>query len=209
MAFSIQCLTVGPLQENCYVLADSDSHAAVLIDPGDEADKLLAALAKQDLQLQAIWLTHAHFDHVGALADILDKHDVPVWMHPADEVLLKNAAASAASWNVRIRQPDCATQPLSHGQCLEFAGLSFLCLYTPGHAPGHIAFYLESEKLVIAGDALFRGSIGRTDLPYGDHEQLLSSIRRELLSLPPETHIFPGHGPETSIAFEKEHNPFF
>jgi hydroxyacylglutathione hydrolase len=199
---------VGPLQENCYLLADRAAREAVLIDPGDEAPHLLSALESRELALQAIWLTHAHFDHVGALADILDVHPVPVYMHPADQPVLQRAAESAAAWGITIRQPATDTIAIADGETLRVGELSVRCLHTPGHAPGHVAFYLEEHGVAIAGDALFRGSIGRTDIPFGNHEQLLTSIREKLLTLPPETVILPGHGPETTVGIEAQTNPF-
>lgn len=203
---SLQRFTVGPLQENCYLLTDDDTNSAVLVDPGDEATKLIQAL--EDYDLQAIWLTHAHFDHVGALAELQEVYDTPTYLHPADEPLLANAAASAARFGLRLRQPAVDYQPLADAQTLSFGGREVRCLFTPGHAPGHIAFYIPDEGVVLAGDALFRGSIGRTDLPGGDYAQLVESIRRELLTLPGETVVYPGHGPETTVEREAKSNPF-
>ncbi len=208
MSFTLRSFTVGPLMENCYLLADSKSKTAVLIDPGDEASRLIAALEQESLKLKAIWLTHAHFDHVGAVADILDRFDVPVFLHPEDGPLLARAAQSAAVWGIGIRQPPGQTQALADGQILQLGGLEVKCLFTPGHAPGHIAFYLPSANLVIAGDALFYGSIGRTDLPGADHQQLIDSIKTKLLTLPEKTIVYPGHGPKTEIGFEAKNNPF-
>lgn len=204
----LERLTVGPLQENCYLLGAADSGRAVIVDPGDEAGRLVAAIRDSERDLEAVLLTHAHFDHVGALAELLEVHDVPVYMHPSDRPLLEHAAMAAAHWGLEVRQPRPATIDLEHGQKLELAGLEFICLHTPGHAPGHIAFELPAADLLLAGDALFKGSIGRTDLPFGDHEQLLGSIRRQLLVLPPETLVLPGHGDSTTIGQEVTSNPF-
>ena len=201
---NLRALTVGPLQENCYLL--SDAGQAVLIDPGDEAGRLLGALG--GLELSAVWLTHAHFDHVGAIADVLDRLPVPVYLHPDDWELLGKAAASAAYFGLTLRQPEVEPLPLTHGQVLRVGSLEATCLYTPGHAPGHTAFYLPAAGFVLAGDALFQGSVGRTDLPGGNHEQLIGSIRRELLTLPDETAVYPGHGPATTIGVERRTDPF-
>ncbi len=199
--------TVGPLQENCTLLHDGKE--AILIDPGDEAPQLLQSLKNKNLTLQAIWLTHAHFDHVGAIAEIQEVlGDIPVYLHPNDNVLFENAHLAAQRWEIPFRQPQTKTLELTDNQTLEFANTKIHCLFTPGHAPGHIAFYIPSENFVIAGDALFRGSIGRTDLPLGNHQQLLESIRSRLLTLPNETVVYPGHGPTTTIGFEKQSNPF-
>ena len=204
----LERFTVGPLQENCYLLGGAGSDAAVLVDPGDEAEVLAAGLSRSGRRLEAILLTHAHFDHVGAVADLLDRFQVPVYLHPADRQLLEYASFAANQWGLSIRQPPLRTVDLKHEQRLELAGLSLACLHTPGHAPGHIAFYSAQERLVVAGDALFRGSIGRTDLPFGDGEQLLESIQRELLVLPPETLVLPGHGESTTVGAEQESNPY-
>ena len=208
MSLSLTRLTVGPLMENCYLLADEAEKTAVLIDPGDEAPRLLETLTTNDLQLDAIWLTHAHFDHIGAVADIKDTLDVPVLLHPDDEILYKNGYQAAQLWDIPFQQPTTPTQPLEPGQVLTFGGAEVKCLFTPGHAPGHISFHLPSEGIVIAGDALFKGSIGRTDLPLGNHAQLLESIHSQLMTLPDETVVYPGHGPETTVGAEKRTNPF-
>ncbi len=203
---SVQTLTVGPLQENCYLLRDTGTGQAVLVDPGDEAERLLGALGQDTLT--AIWLTHAHFDHVGALAAVYRQSPAPVYLHPEDDVLLANAAAGAAMFGQALEQPQVPTLPLEPGQTLRFGAHDATCLFTPGHAPGHMAFYFAASSLVLAGDALFRGSVGRTDLPGGNGPQLLKSIRQELLTLPDETRVLPGHGPETTIGYERRTNPF-
>jgi glyoxylase-like metal-dependent hydrolase (beta-lactamase superfamily II) len=189
-------------------LADTAQDVAVLIDPGDEGSRLVKAVTGHGFTLEAIWLTHAHFDHVGAIADLKEVWDVPVYLHPAELPILAQAAQAAARWEIAIRQPPTETRPLAPGQILTLGGLRVYCLFVPGHSPGHMAFHLPREELLISGDVLFRGSIGRTDLPGGDHGQLLNSIRRELLTLPEATRVYPGHGPATTIGAEKRSNPF-
>jgi hydroxyacylglutathione hydrolase len=207
MPLHLETYTVGPLQENCTLLHDSKQ--AILIDPGDEAARLLKTLKAKSLTLQAIWLTHAHFDHIGAIAEIQETlGEVPVYLHPNDNVLFENGHVAAARWEIPFKQPTSQILPLEDKQILTFAGEEIHCLFTPGHAPGHIAFYIPSENTVIAGDALFKGSIGRTDLPMGNHQQLLESIRSRLFTLPDETVVYPGHGPTTTIGVEKRTNPF-
>jgi hydroxyacylglutathione hydrolase len=203
---SFQMLTVGALAENCYLLSDSETGGAVLIDPGDEPERLLGAL--EGLSLEAIWLTHAHFDHIGALAEVHRHFPVPVYLHEADRPLFERAAESAAFFGLTLEQPQLETLLLTSGQRLTLGAHEAECRFTPGHAPGHMAFYFEPEGVVLAGDALFQGSIGRTDLPGGDHALLIDSIRRELLSLPDETRVLPGHGPETTVGAERQTNPF-
>lgn len=202
----IDVLPVGPLSANAYLL--TTGRRAVLVDPGGEPDRLLEALGARDAELEAVWLTHAHFDHVGALAELLEAAPVPVYLHPADAPLLASAAAAAAAWGVHIRQPPLGARPLADGDRLALGAVEARCLHTPGHAPGHVAIYLPSQAVVLSGDALFRGSIGRTDLPFGDHDRLLRSIRDRLLGLPGDTRVLPGHGPATTIAEEAASNPF-
>ena len=208
MNLSVYLFTVGPLQENCYLLADEKSKAAVLIDPGDDADLLLGVLKEKNYKLQAIWLTHAHFDHVGAVEDITQAFDVPVLLHAKDNILYDNAAMAAARWEITIKQPSKKPTELKDGQILKLGDTEVECIFTPGHAPGHIAFYIKAEKLLLSGDALFKEGIGRTDLPFGDHQQLLKSIKERLFVLPDDTNVYAGHGEGTTIAHEKEYNHF-
>lgn len=203
----IVTVPLGPLKANGYLLIEGGD--VVVVDPGGEGEDLAAALKERGWTLKAVWLTHAHFDHVGGVAGLLRAAgSVPVHMHPADEQLLRHAAQSAARWNIGIEAPPTDFVALGHGETLVSGAVSARVLHTPGHAPGHVAFYLEDAATVLSGDALFKGSIGRTDLPYGDHEQLLESIRRELLSLPAETRVLPGHGEPTTVAAESASNPF-
>ena len=203
----IERFEVGPVMANCYLV--SCGQQAILIDPGDEAPRLLRALETSPATLEAVWLTHAHFDHVGALAQILDEHAVPILLHPADLPLFERAASQAAAWGFTIRQPPAKGIVELHDQDeLSLGGLKARCLFTPGHAPGHTAFYLPDREVLFSGDALFRGSIGRTDIPFADHATLLSSLKTQLLALPGSTRVFPGHGPDTTIAVEKSTNPF-
>lgn len=204
----IDAFALGPLQANGYLLRDPAAGASVLVDPGGDADILLAAIAAGGLDLDAIWLTHAHFDHVGALAEVLEHHDAPVFLHPADLPLLRRAAAAAAAWGVSQRQSHVEPRPLAHGRILTAGSLHARVLYTPGHAPGHCCFYLAEPRVLLSGDCLFRRSIGRSDLPGGDHALLMASIERELLPLPDDTRVLPGHGPETTIGEEALANPF-
>ncbi len=209
MPLLIETFTVGPLQENCYLLFDEVSKQAILIDPGEEAPRLLKALESKQLKLQAIWLTHSHFDHIGAIADIQDAlGDIPVYLHPDDKIIYDNSYKAAQLWEIPFRQPQTQTLDLADGQVLNLAGIEVYCLFTPGHAPGHIAFYVPSGSFVLSGDALFKGGIGRTDFIMGNHKQLLENIRNKLFTLPDETVVYSGHGPQTTIGFEKQTNPF-
>lgn len=203
----VRGFSVGPVQANAYLLLDAGR--AVLIDPGAEPERLLRALASSGATLEAVWLTHADFDHVGALAAVLDAYPgMPVLLHPADLPLLQNAEAQAGAWGLAIDPPPTATSDLADGQTLRLGDLEARCLFTPGHTPGHMAFHLPAEGVVFTGDALFQGSIGRTDRPFGDGDLLLRSIREKLLTLPDATRVLPGHGPATTILAERRSNPF-
>ena len=201
-------MPVGPLQATCWIL--DDGREAIVVDPGGDGDAIHARVRGDGLTLREIWLTHAHFDHVGGLADLQDALDtrVPVRMHPADRPWLETADEAAAAWGIGVRPPPPDVEELRDGDVLRFGGADVHCLHTPGHAPGHISFWIPSAALVVSGDALFRGSIGRTDLPLTDTEQLLASIREKLLALPPETAVLPGHGPRTDVGTEARTNPF-
>ena len=208
MALRVACLTLGPLETNCYVLADEDTAEAVIVDPGYEAARIRAALNDAGLQAKAIWLTHAHFDHVGAVADLVETMPLPVYLHPDDRPLYEHATEQAAAYGLTVRSPRQPTEPLSHGQHLHVGAHVARCLHTPGHAPGHVVFAFGDDKLVLCGDTVFAGSIGRTDLLFADHATLLRSIREQLLTLPDETLLYPGHGPSTTVGAERRANPF-
>jgi hydroxyacylglutathione hydrolase len=208
VALRVTGLTLGPLQTNCYVLSDDATGAAVIVDPADEAARIRAALADAGLRPAAIWLTHAHFDHVGAVADLVETASLPVYLHPDDRPLYDHASEQAAGYGLTLRAPRQPTEPLQHGQQLYVGAHAAVCRHTPGHAPGHVSFVFEEAGAAISGDALFAGSIGRTDLMFGDHELLLRSIREQLMSLPDETVVHPGHGPSTTVGVERRTNPF-
>ena len=195
----------GPLQENCFLVADEGSGEAVLVDPGDDGDRLLAAVEAAGLRLVAVWLTHAHFDHVGGLAAIRRRSDAPVFLHPADRPLYDRAQASAAAWGLAVEPPPAPDRELAEGDGVTVGSLRFDVLHTPGHAPGHVSFV--GHGVAFVGDVLFAGSIGRTDLPLADPRAMADSLAR-LAALPPETVVHCGHGPSTTIDRERRTNPF-
>ena len=202
---TLQQLTVGPLQENCWLLADTVSGKAVLVDPGDEADALLAAVDATGCTLDAIWLTHAHFDHVGGVAGVIAARPVPIWLHPADAFFYANAASNAARWGVVIQDPPPADHELAEGDRVQLGDYQFDVWHLPGHAPGHVAFI--GHGLCLSGDVLFAGSIGRTDLPLCDPTAMHRSLMR-MATLDSETRVCPGHGVSTTIGRELASNPF-
>jgi glyoxylase-like metal-dependent hydrolase (beta-lactamase superfamily II) len=201
----VQQLTVGPLEENCWLLADPASQRAVLVDPGDEPDRLLAAIDASGCTLDAIWLTHCHFDHVGGIAGVVRARPVPIHRHVADAPFYEAAAENAARWGIRLDNPPPATHDVAEGGVVQVGDYRFEVWHVPGHAPGHVAFV--GHGLCMAGDVLFAGSIGRTDLPLCDPRAMQASLMR-LATLPPETRMLPGHGVVTTIGQELASNPF-
>jgi glyoxylase-like metal-dependent hydrolase (beta-lactamase superfamily II) len=204
----LEMLTVGPFQENCYVIGDEATGEGALIDPGDEAARIALAVERTNLEIGWIIITHAHIDHVGAVAALVDEYACPVLMHAEAEPMLGQLPTQAMMMGLRFGKVPAVDRHIEDDEVLEVGGLELKALYTPGHAPGHLAFYLESEGLVLSGDALFAGGVGRTDLFGGDMKLLLRSIDERLMTLPDETRVLPGHGPETTIGEEQAHNPF-
>ena len=207
MTLSVLTLPLGELQTNCFIAADSEMKAAMVIDPGWDAPQVLAALEARQWSLKYILLTHAHFDHIGAVADLVDVTGVPLALHRNDLPLLRHLGG-APLFGHRIRpspEPSLLLQP---GQVIEVGQLRLEVLFVPGHTLGHVAFYERQANAVFSGDVLFRQGIGRTDFPGGNMQTLLTSIRDKLLVLPDETTVYPGHGPATTIGAERRDNPF-
>jgi hydroxyacylglutathione hydrolase len=204
-----EILPVGMLACNCSVLADEATKEAVVIDPGDEVDRVQRILALHDLKVRYIIATHAHIDHVGGLKKLHDITGAPVLMHEADMPLYENLAGQAAWLGVETPGMADMEQFLKEGDRLRWGALSIEVLHTPGHSPGSISLHLSGEDAhLFAGDTLFQGSVGRWDLWGGSEQQLLRSIQKKLLLFPDETLVFPGHGLSTTIGHERESNPF-
>jgi hydroxyacylglutathione hydrolase len=202
----LEMLTVGPFQENCYIIGDKGVGA--LIDPGDEAARIALAVERTNLEISSIIVTHAHIDHVGAVAALVDEYSCPVLMHADAEPMLKQLPTQAMMMGLKFGKVPKVDRHVEDEEVLEVGDLRLRSLYSPGHAPGHLAFYVEDESLVFSGDALFAGSVGRVDLPGGSMEVLIRSIEERLLTLPDETRVYPGHGPQTTISNERTSNPF-
>jgi glyoxylase-like metal-dependent hydrolase (beta-lactamase superfamily II) len=199
---------VGPLGANCTILGDEKSGEALVFDPGDEARRIYQRLESHKLAAKQILLTHAHLDHVGAAAALKKLTGAPIYLNENDLPLLEAAPQQAAWMGMAppaIEPPDFF---LTHGQNVGTDALPVTVLFTPGHTQGGVCFYLVREELLIAGDTLFAGSVGRTDLPGGNSAQLLESIRTQLLPLPDATRVICGHGPTTSIGRERRQNPY-
>jgi hydroxyacylglutathione hydrolase len=203
----ILCLTNGVFAENCYIAADREAGEAVLVDPGEEARLFLARLRTEGLRLLAIWLTHAHLDHVAGIGAVKAEHDVPIWLHPADRPLYDRAPDQARMFLGTVLPPlPPPDRVIVPGEPMRVGGCEFAVSHVPGHSPGSVAFL--ADGLAIVGDVLFAGSVGRVDLPGGSGPTLLASIRDVLLPLPDETIVYAGHGPETTIGRERVSNPF-
>lgn len=201
----ISRLTVGAFQENCYLLTDTATQAAVLIDPGDEGDRIVEAVRAAGVRLEAIWVTHAHLDHVGGIAAVKRVHDVPIFLHPADLPLYRAADQQAAAYGIPYEPPPLPERELADGDTLELGSLRFSVLHAPGHAPGHVV--IHGHGVAFVGDCVFAGSIGRTDLPLSDGRALAVSLER-IAELPRTTVLHPGHGPQTTLERELATNPF-
>jgi hydroxyacylglutathione hydrolase len=203
-----EILPVGLLQCNCSIFGDEQTREAMVIDPGDEIASILAVLNKHGLKVKAIVITHAHIDHIGGAAKLKAATGAPILMNARDQELYDHLDVQA-SW-LGIESPSRTTVDAEAraGVTLTLGGAAFQILETPGHTQGSVSIWIPSENKLVAGDTLFRDSIGRTDLPGGDRRQLLRSIRHQLLPLPADTVVVPGHGPNTTIGREKERNPF-
>jgi glyoxylase-like metal-dependent hydrolase (beta-lactamase superfamily II) len=205
-----EVIPVGWLQCNCSILGDPETSEAVVVDPGDNADEVLALLRRHNLKTKYIVVTHAHIDHVGGLAALKQATGAPILLHPDDRWLYQNLEMQAAMIGMPAPQAVEVDQPLGAGDELRWGrGLAAQVLHTPGHTPGSISLYMPApDKLLFAGDTLFAGSIGRTDLWGGSYEAILRSIHTQLLALEDSTRVYPGHGPVTTIGLERERNPF-
>jgi hydroxyacylglutathione hydrolase len=197
--------------QNARVLWCSETKEAVIVDPGGDSDLLVGACEGAGARLAAVWLTHSHLDHCAGVATILARNKVPVLAHPDERMLRERVPEIAQMYGLPPAQwPACPepTHVLRGGEEIRVGNVTAHVLFTPGHSPGHLSFYFPEEHLVVSGDALFQGSIGRTDLPGGNHQQLIDSIRRELLTLPEDTKVLSGHGDDTTVGVEKRTNPF-
>jgi hydroxyacylglutathione hydrolase len=201
----VEQITVGPFQENCYLVSDPDSDSMVIVDPGDEADRIIAAVERSGKTPEAIWITHAHLDHIGGIAAIKRRWDIPVYLHPLDEALYRRGREQAAMFGVPFEEPPPADRELAEGQTLKVGNLELAVSHVPGHAPGHVMFYGHGNAIV--GDCLFAGSIGRTDLLGCNPAHLDASLKR-IVALPDDTVVHSGHGEITTIGREKISNPF-
>ncbi len=199
-------LVVGPLQVNCFIVADDRTHEAIVIDPGDDARDILRLVEEKGLRVKYIVNTHAHFDHVGANRALKEATGAELLLHKDDAPLLTDVSGNARLFGMAAPSSPPADRYLKHGDVITVGGLAFKVLHTPGHSPGGIC--LLGDGIVFTGDALFESSIGRTDLPGGDLMTLINALKEHLMTLPDDTQVFCGHGPATTIGAERRENPF-
>ncbi len=199
---------VGPLQCNCSVIGDEQTHEAMVIDPGDQVDEILNILREHHLKLTQIVVTHAHIDHIGGAMKLKAATGAPILMNQDDHALLKLLDVQA-TW-IGMKPPGAVEvdEAVANGRVLKIGNIAANVIHTPGHTEGSICLYFPGEKTLIAGDTLFAGSIGRTDLPGGSFNKIMSSIHTRLMALPDDTDVIPGHGPATTIGTERDTNPF-
>jgi glyoxylase-like metal-dependent hydrolase (beta-lactamase superfamily II) len=204
----VESFPVGGFQCNCTVLACGDTKQAVVVDPGGDPERILEIVRHYDLDVKALVHTHAHLDHIAATRDIKEATGAEILLHPGDRWLYDNFAMQANMFGWRVRDVLPVDRELAHEMQVPFGKQEVDVLHTPGHTPGSVCFLARDEDLLIAGDTLFRRSIGRTDLWGGDFNQISASIRERLFALPEDTRVVTGHGPDTTIGDEKLENPF-
>jgi hydroxyacylglutathione hydrolase len=204
----VRQFTVGPVAENCYLLRAEGSDRALIVDPGDEADRILAAVDELGVTVEGILLTHCHFDHIGAVAPVARETGAPVWCPQIEVPVLADIMSFVPFPGIGPYESYEADETVSGGERLELAELEIDVLFTPGHSPGHVTYSIPDQAALFSGDVLFQGSVGRTDLPGGDWATLLESIRGLVDAHPGETTVYPGHMGITTLGAERASNPF-
>lgn len=205
----VRTLVVGPVSCNCAIVACSETHEAAVIDPGGDGNLILAAIEEMGVRVKYLLHTHGHFDHIMATGEVAAATGAPVLIHEKDRPIYEGLPRQAQIFGYSAGNPPAVSDWLKDGQVIAIGKLSAQVLHTPGHTPGSVSFYFGADRaLVFAGDTLFAHSVGRTDLPGGSFEDLTSSIRSKLYTLPPATRVVPGHGRETLIGHELQHNPY-
>ncbi len=202
----VEHLIVGPLESNCYIIWDEKVKQGAIIDPGDDAYLILKKVENLGLDIKYILATHGHFDHVGAVMEVKKELGAEFLAHKGDCFFLEDSKNAAMQWGFNIEQPPNPDRTIEDNEIIKIGSFDLKVLHTPGHSPGGVSYLHNS--IVFGGDTLFQGSIGRTDFRMGSFEELAKSIKTRLYTLPDDTVVFTGHGPATSIGFEKQHNPF-
>jgi glyoxylase-like metal-dependent hydrolase (beta-lactamase superfamily II) len=208
VALDVTSLTVGPVQENAYLFRPEGGERLLVVDPGDEAERILAAIAATGAEVEAILLTHTHFDHIGAVASVAKATGAPVYCPELEVPVLADIMAYVPWEGFGPFESYDADETVAGGETLELAGLELDVVFTPGHSPGHVTYSVRGEEALFSGDVLFQGSVGRVDLPGGDWDTLLASIATLAESHPDETAVYPGHMGTTTLGAERATNPF-
>jgi hydroxyacylglutathione hydrolase len=204
----VEMLTVGPVAENCFVLCREGSEQALIVDPGEEPDRILAAVDEMGVKVEAILITHCHFDHIGAVEPVAKATGAPVYCPEIEVPILANIMAFVPWEGFGPFESYEADETVKGGETLELAGLKLDVVFTPGHSPGHVTYSIREENAIFSGDVLFQGSVGRVDLPGSDGPTLMRSLQTLVASHPPETTVYPGHMGTTTLAAERATNPF-
>ncbi len=207
MKFEMQSMVLGMVGTNCYLLINTQTRETVIFDPGDEGERIARYMEREGLKPAAILLTHGHFDHIMGVPALVSKYGLPVYVHEEEAALMADPAQNACAMigaSVSLK----ADRLIKDNDVLTLAGAAIRVLYTPGHTKGGVSYYIEDIHAVVCGDTLFEGSIGRTDLPTGSMGTLIRSIREKLFVLDDDVTVLPGHGGQTTIGWEKQHNPF-
>jgi hydroxyacylglutathione hydrolase len=208
VTLDVQMLTVGPVAENCFVLRREGSGSGLIVDPGDEPDRILATVTEMGVRIDAILLTHCHFDHIGAVSPVATVTGAPVYCPKLETPVLADINAFVPFSGFGPFESYEADETVEGGEALQLAGLTVDVIATPGHSPGHVTYSIRDEEAIFSGDVLFQGSVGRVDLPGGDGPTLLRSIATLLATHPPETGVYPGHMGVTTLGAERASNPF-
>ena len=208
MPLLVENLVTGPFMENTYLVAKGRGEPCVLIDPGDDPERIVEMIEYLELRPEIILNTHGHLDHIGAVPELRRRYDIPFAIHPGEAPLIVNVNTHAQMFGLDGYEDPEVDQDLVAGENVTAAGIEFEVIFTPGHSPGHVTFRPVGENCVFSGDCLFQGSIGRTDLPGGNPETLKQTLQDVFLALPDETIVYSGHGPETTIGAERKSNPF-
>ena len=205
----IEILELGPFLANCYILGCEKTKEAVVIDPGDEANKILMTINKNKLKVKYILNTHSHLDHVSGNKNLKELTSAPIMIHEMDADGLQRLSTFGSLFGITVENSPSPDQYLNDGDIIKFGDIDLKVIHTPGHSSGGVSFYAEKDKKIFVGDTLFNFSIGRTDLPGGSYETLIESVVKKIFPLGDDVEVYPGHGPATTIGYEKKHNPFF
>jgi glyoxylase-like metal-dependent hydrolase (beta-lactamase superfamily II) len=208
MSLEVQMLTVGPIAENCFVVRREGSGRGIVVDPGDEHERILATIDEMGVRIEAILLTHCHFDHIGAVAPLATATGADVYCPEMEKQILADIMSYVPMPGIGPYESYDADETVAGGETLELAAMTIDVIFTPGHSPGHVTYSVRDEEAMFSGDVLFQGSVGRVDLPGGDGPTLMRSIRELVESHPPETGVYPGHMGATTLGAERASNPF-